>query len=135
MADFSALCPLFSTGVKNELFVPYKALAAISTTTRFNTQPPVGRSVTFTTIYVRPTTKWPSTTAGLKLLVGKAASQGAAYTVFASLMISETYTVNKWYAMTTTATNFSPANCIRMGVSAKETNAKGAEVILRYKEK
>jgi hypothetical protein len=138
MADFSALCPLFSTGVKNELFIERFSVSAVSTTARILAKlPPFGRSVTVTTIYVRPTTKWPSTTAALTFKAGKATSQlvaSATYTVFASLKISKTYTVNKWYAMTVTAKDFSPGNVIRFSVSSKET-CKGVEVWVRYKEK
>jgi hypothetical protein len=129
MAKSTELCPIFKNNlVKRSFYVPYKALASISTTTHFNTQPPIGNGYNVTTIWVRPTTKWPSTTANLKLLVGKAASQLAAMTVFASLMISKTYTVNKWYAMTTTSKAFTASDCLRMKVSSKETNAKGVEV-------
>jgi hypothetical protein len=138
MADFSALCPLFNTGVKNELYIPYFTLNALSTTARvLGKLPPFGRSVTVTTIYVRPTTKWPSTTAALTFKAGHATSQlvaSATYTVFASLKISKSYTTKKWYAMTTTAKNFSPGNVIRFSVSSKET-CKGVELIVRYKEK
>jgi hypothetical protein len=139
MADFSDLCPLFKTGVKNCVYVPRQALSSMSTTARvLGMLPPFGRSITVTTVYLRPTTKWPSTTAGTKLYIGKASSQLAAstvFSVFASLMISKTYTVKKWYAMTITAKNFSPADVIRAAVSSKETNAKGVELRLRYQEK
>jgi hypothetical protein len=54
--------------------------------------------------------------------------------VFASLLISKTYTVNKWYKMTTTAKSFSPGNIIRFSVGSKETT-KGVEVMVRYQEK
>ena len=139
MADFSELCPIFKTGVKNDLYVPRQALASLSTTARiFGVLPPLGRSVTFTSIYLRPTTTWLSITAALKLYVGKASSQLAAsaiFSVFASLMISKTYTTRKWYKMTSTAKNFSPADVIRLGVSSKETNGRGVELRLRYMEK
>jgi hypothetical protein len=138
MADMSALCPLFNTGVKNELYISRFSLTGLSTTARVLAKlPPFGRSVTVTTIYVRPTTKWPSTTAALTLKVGKATSQliaSATYTVFASLLISKTYTVNKWYKMTTTAKSFSPGNIIRFSVGSKEST-KGVEVMVRYQEK
>jgi hypothetical protein len=138
MADFSALCPLFSTGVKNELFIERFTLASLSTTARIlGKLPPFGRSVTVTTIYVRPTTKWPSTTAALTFKAGLATSQlvaSATYTVFASLKISKSYTIKKWYAMTTTAKNFSPGNVLRFSVSSNES-CKGVEVWVRYKEK
>lgn len=120
--------------MKRQIYVPYKALASISTTTHFNTMPPIGNGYNIATIWVQPTTKWPSVTANLKLLVGKAASQLAAMTVFASLMISKTYTVNKWYAMTTTKKAFSASDCIRMKVSSKETNAKGVMVRLTVQD-
>jgi hypothetical protein len=116
------------------MYVPYKALGSISTTTKFNTLPPIGQNYNIATIWVRPTTKWPSTTGGLKLLVGKAASQAAAPTVFASLQISKTYTVNKWYAMTVTKKEFLASDCVRCTVSAKKTNAKGVEMRIKIQD-
>lgn len=137
MSDFSALCPLFNTGVYSEVTFPGIVAGAISTTTSLGPGIPFGRSVIVTAAYVRLRTDI-SSTVTFTAKLAKAASWAATRTVFASCKISATstaYTVRRYKAMTVTAKTFSATDVLHIVGSKNETNMKSIDVVVRYKEK
>jgi len=137
MSDFSSLCPLFNTGVYNEITFPWIVAGAVSTTTSLGPGIPFGRSVIVTAAYARLRTDI-STTVTFTAKLAKAASWAATRTVFASCKITATNTVytNKRYkAFTVTAKTFSATDVLHIVGSKNETNMETIDVIVRYKEK
>lgn len=147
MADFSQLCPLFSTGVYNEISFTDIKCSGISTTMNAlvgavvrATQPgsfKFQRTVVVTAAYLRKTDA-----AGTKttvLLKRHAATGTAAGTAFASLAITITTTKNplaRWKKMTlATAKTFLAADVLGIGTKAKMTDGGIHSVIIRYREK
>ena len=137
MSDFSDLCPLFNTGVYNELTLPNYIVKAISTTTEIGPGIPFSRSVIVTHAYARRQTDI-STTVTYTAKLAKAASWSATQTVFASCKISATtteYPVGRYKAMTVTAKTFSATDVLHIANSKNETNMTTLDLIVRYKEK
>ena len=147
MSDFSQLCPLFSTGVYNEITFPEFTCTGLSTTNNAlvgavpkATQPgsfKFQRTVVVTAAYLRKTDA-----AGTKTtvkLTRHAATGTAAGTVFASLAITITTTknpLNRWKKMTlATAKTFLAADVLGITTGAKMTDGGKAAVIIRYREK
>ena len=137
MSDFSALCPLFNTGVYSELTLPGIVAASISTTTSMGPGIPFGRSVIVTAAYARLRTDI-STTVTFTAKLAKAASWAATRTVFASCKISATtatYTVRRYKPMTVTAKTFSATDVLHVVGSKSEASMHTMDIIVRYKEK
>jgi hypothetical protein len=140
MADFSALCPLFSTGVYNEMKI-YNGLAttARSTTTRFGI-PPFGRSVIVTAGYVAKLTTFAATCTALIVGLARGTSWTATRTVFATYKLSATAAVQivrKPLAFTIAAAKtFSATQILFLKFLKKEgAGAKTCDFWIRYKEK
>jgi hypothetical protein len=141
MADFSALCPLFSTGVYNDVKI-YDGLVttARSTTTRFGI-PPFGRSVIVTAAYIAKLTTFAATCTALKIALLRAASwSSATRTIFATFNLSATAATQicrKPLAFTiASAKTFSATQVLQLKFLKKEGGgAKTCDVWLRYKEK
>lgn len=139
MAAFSALCPLFNTGVYGELLFPGPVSCTNrSTTNRVDGLPPFSRTVVVTHAYVKKNTTFAGTATAVKLALVRAATWLATRTVFATINLSSTITtqkVGKWLAFTVTAKTFSATQLLQLKFLKKEAGAKGVEVMVRYKEK
>lgn len=139
MADFSALCPLFNTGVYNELAVVRSFSAASRATTTKWGIPVFGRTVVVTAAYVAKLTTQLATATALKVALCRAASWAATRTVFATLNLSSTITtqvIRKPLAMTmATAKTFSATQVLTLKFLTNEAGGKGIDVWIRYKEK
>ena len=141
MSDFSDLCPLFNTGVYNEIQVPYINLASRTTSEHFWTLPPFGRSVIVTDFYVSKLTTFAATCTALHLIMFRAATKGTARggaTAFASIILSATATVQplgRALTGTTTDTTFSATQILKFFCSKSEVGAKHVSVVIRYKDK
>jgi len=149
MSDFSSLCPLFNTGVYNEMTIPYITFSGCSTTmnalggikTRKASPASVKfqRSVVVTKIFhakvVTPGT------AAIYCAMRMVTSATAAMTAFASLKTSATatvsaYLVNRYRAMTQAANQtFLAADALGFSLKTKKTNGGIASFIVRYKER
>jgi hypothetical protein len=140
MSDFSALCPLFNTGVYGCVTFPTITVASISTTTTIGPAVPFGRSVIVTAAYVRRAADISSTVTYTVKLAKMAAwsTKIAGATVFASCKISSTataYPISRYKAFTVTAKTFSATDLLVVKNSQKETNMTTLDIIVRYKEK
>jgi len=148
MSDFSELCPLFNTGVYNELTIDQITMSGCSTT--MNALGGIaaraghpgsfkfGRTVVVTKIYAKKLVT--GTAASIFLLATRMATSGsAAMTVFASLEMSITVTVhcvNRYRAMTQAANQtFLAADVLGFSAKTKKTNGGKFGFIVRYKEK
>jgi hypothetical protein len=139
--DFSALCPLFNSGMYSELTIPgVFSTASKSTTTRF-AGIIFGRSVIVTAGYLAKMTALASATAKCKIALCRAASWGATASVFATLQLSKTTTVqilNKYIAFTQAAAKTFSATQMLIIKSRTASKATGKSVrgfVIRYKEK
>jgi hypothetical protein len=140
MADFSALCPLFNTGMYSEISFPDTiSLISRSTTNKFAALPPFSRSVIVTHAYVSKNTTFAATATAVKLAICRAATWAATRTVFGTINLSATVTaqpINKYLAFTiATAKTFSATQILHLKALKKEAGARGVKVIIRYKEK
>jgi hypothetical protein len=141
MADFSALCPLFNTGVYGCVTFPMIPMSTKTTSAMFNYGFNFGRSVIITHAFVQKVTAFASTCTAVKIKLAKAAAYATTYalrTVFASYTLSGTSTVQatgRWLTMTVTAKTFSATSVLHVHSSKSEANAKNVNVIIRYKER
>jgi len=139
--DFSALCPLFNTGMYSELTFPGPfALASVASTTTKFAGLIFGRSVIVTAAYAAKMTALASSTANCTVKLYRAASWAGAATVFASLKLSKTTTVQilkKPLAFTVAAAKtFSATQMLIIRESKATASGKSIQgVIVRYKEK
>lgn len=141
MSDFSALCPLFNSGMYSELTIPGPfSTASKSTTSRF-AGVIFGRSVIVTAAYLAKMTALASTTAKCKIRLCRATSWAGTNTVFATLTISKTTTtqiLKKYIALTQAAAKTFSATqmlLVKSGTASKATGKSFTGVIVRYKEK
>lgn len=148
MSDFSELCPLFSTGMYNELTIGQLTFTALSTTNdatvgkyTLAAHPgslKFGRSVIVTNVFLK---KLVTATTPLIVYVGRRAATGtAALTVFASLASSTTVTVhcvNRYRKMTQAANkNFNAADVLGITCNHASAAAMGKyEFIVRFKDR
>lgn len=139
--DFSALCPLFNTGMYSELTIPgpFNLASPTSVTTRF-AGILFGRSVIVTAAYVAKMTTPASATAACTVKLFRTSSWKVTGTAFASCKLSKTTTVqpvNKWLAFTIAAAKtFSATQWLLVKESKATASAKSVfGVIVRYKEK
>lgn len=139
MADFSALCPLFNTGVYHDIKM-FSNLSAISraTTNKF-AWPAFGRSVIVTAGWVAKLTTFTATATAVKVALCRAASWAATRTVFATINLSSSTTtqiVRKPLSMTmASAKTFSATQILHLKFLKSEAGAKNINVWVRYKEK
>lgn len=139
--DFSALCPLFNTGVYSELTIPGPLLQdnLASTTTKL-AGVIFGRSVIVTAAYLAKMTALATVSLNPTVKLYRQASWASAGTCFASFEISKTTTVqilNKWLAFTIAAAKtFSATQWLTVRGDKGRSNGKSVYgVIVRYKEK
>jgi len=139
--DFSALCPLFNTGVYSELTIPGPLVQdnLASTTTKL-AGILFGRSVIVTAAYLAKMTAIATVSSNPTVKLWRQSSWGAVGTVFASFEISKTTTVqivNKWLAFTLAAAKtFSATQWLTVrGDKGRENGKSIFGVIVRYKEK
>lgn len=141
MADFSALCPLFNTGVYSEVTFPMIPMTSKTTSAMFNYGFCFGRSVIVTAAYVQKVTTFGTTCTAAKIKLAKAAAASTTYalrTVFASYTLSGSSTVQatgKWLTMTVSAKTFGATSVLHVHSSKSEVGAKNVNLIIRYKEK
>jgi hypothetical protein len=138
VSDFSALCPLFSTGVYSELTLPYCNAGGVSLTEVVDAGYPFGRSVIITAAYLKKHTLFSATATGTKLYLCRQTSASGTATVFASIVLSATDTVvvpKQWAAFTVTATTFTATQVLAVRANKARTGMKHVSVIVRYKEK
>ena len=140
MADFSALCPLFNTGVYHDLklFGGF-SVASRSTTTRFG-MPPFGRSVIVTAAYIAKNTTFVASATAIKVALLRAASWASATrTIFATINLSSSITtqvIRKPLSMTiASAKTFSATQVLQLKFLKKEAGGRTVDVWVRYKEK
>lgn len=139
--DFSALCPLFNTGVYSELTIPGPLLQdnLASTTTKL-AGIVFGRSVIVTAAYLAKMTALATASLNPTVKLYRQASWASAGTCFASFEISKTTTVQileKYLAFTMAAAKtFSSTQWLTVRGDKSRANGKSIRgVIVRYKEK
>lgn len=147
MSDFSELCPLFTTGVYNELTVNVVGFTGLSATMNAlmgavikATKPcslKFDRTVIVTKVFAHQK-NIPGT--GVILLAKRHLSAGTvAGTAFASIVFSTTSTVkhlNSLHAMTQAANKtFLAADVLGFANKTKKTDGGRFSFIVRYKEK
>ena len=147
MSDFSSLCPLFNTGVYNELTIPYISFSGCTPTmnalggciTRVDNPGSFkfGRSVVVTRIYAG---KVITAATGVFMLATRMVTSGtAAMTVFASLEVSTTFdvqSINRFQKMTQASDQtFLAADVLGFTLKTTKTDAGKYSFIVRYKEK
>jgi hypothetical protein len=141
MADFSALCPLFNTGMYSEIAFPGPVYTtARSTTNRSESLPPFSRSVIITHCYIRKNTTFVASSSNLKLAIVRAATWGATRTIFGTFNLSATAATQirgKFLPFTiATAKTITATQIVQLKFLKKEgAGAKTVSVVVRYKEK
>lgn len=140
MADFSALCPLFNTGVYHETtFGGPISLVSLTTGAKFACLPPFGRSVIVTHAYVAKITTFAATCTAMKLAICRAATWAATRTVFGTIILSRTITtqiIKKPLPVTiATAKTFSATQVLHLKSLKSEAGARTVNIWIRYKDK
>ncbi len=148
MSDFSELCPLFDTGVFNEITFPnidmrditlsgnalYGSLFPSITMNGYYT---FGRTVVITGAFARRTGA--SQTLTLNLYLKHYTSVAAAGTVFGSGTIAFTLSIQDnycWMPFTVTEKTFTSTDILGLSPSAAAVSGVGSyDLIVRYKEK
>ena len=139
--DFSALCPLFNTGVYSELTIPGPlAQNNLASTTTKLAGILFGRSVIVTAAYLAKMTALATVSSNPTVKLYRQSSWASAGTVFASFEISKTTTVQilkKYLAFTIAAAKtFSATQWLTVRGDKARVNGKSIYgVIVRYKEK
>lgn len=142
MSDFSALCPLFNTGVYSELTIPGPLLQdnLASTTTKL-AGILFGRSVIVTAAYLSKMTTLATVSSNPTVKLYRQASWASSTaTCFASFEISKTITTqicNKYLQFTQAAAKtFSASQWLTVRGDKGRENGKSIHgIIVRYKEK
>ena len=138
LSDFSALCPLFNTGMYSEITFPPVTVNDRSTTNKLIGGLPFSRSVIVTHAYIAKLTTFLATVTALKIALCRAASWAATRTVFATITLSGTGTTQargKYLPFTVTAKTFSATQVLHLRTMEKEAGGKTVSVVVRYKEK
>lgn len=140
--DFSALCPLFNTGVYSELTIPGPISTATGTASTTVKLAGVifGRSVIVTAAYLAKLTALATASLNPTVKLFRQTSWASSGTCFASFEISKTTTtqiLKKYLAFTIAAAKtFSATQWLTVRTNKTVTNGKSiAGVIIRYKEK
>lgn len=153
MSDFSELCPLFNTGVYNELTIPGLVnLTGISTTANILEAGAdltagvsgggitFGRTVVVTDAYVRryAATSGASNTAAENLYLQHRSTKGAVATAFGTATVTTTLSVYSnytYWAMTVSNATFTSNAVLSLGMGTVTATAIGCyDLIIRYKE-
>lgn len=147
MSDFSELCPLFSTGVYNEVCLDFCSMSGLSATNnalvgaltaaKYPASFKFQRTVVVTKVYSQ---KRGVGSEAIILTIGRRAATGtAAKTAFASIAWSSTDTlfpVGRIRAMTQAANKtFLAADVLDISLKTTKTDAGQYGFIVRYKEK
>lgn len=148
MSDFSELCPLFNTGVFNEITFPnidmnditlsgnalYGSLASSITMAGAFT---FGRTVVVTGVFARRLGA--SQTAAVTLYLRHLTSATAAGTIFATITITPTISIldnYAWMPGVVSAKTFTSSELLGLAPSVGAVSGTGLyDIIVRYKEK
>lgn len=150
MSDFSELCPLFSTGVYNELYLgEFSGSAYASPTQNFMssagdpaTAPSsfrFGRTIVVTELYARK--RITPTTATCCLVLGRRTGSGTAtISPFGTLCMSTGITafpqiVRAWRAMGPTAMTLNTADVLSITNTLAGDDGGSFDIIIQYREK
>jgi hypothetical protein len=149
MSDFGELCPLFNTGVFNEITFPVIVSTASSDTVNLleglstagalagKDNFTFGRTVVVTNAFIR---KWTANLEIMYMHLKHYTSAGATPTAFGTWTISNTYTLEEvkyhWKAVTHTDKTFTSDEVLGLSVSCGTTSSGGEyDLIVQYKEK
>ncbi len=146
MSDFGELCPLFNTGVFNEITFPGIAMTNITAcgnaldntfTASSIGNFTFGRTVIVTGCYVRKTV---NPTATQTLALQHKTSRLAAGTTFGTIEVNISITgmaVNQtWVGMTVTEKTFTSSEVLGLTVGTSTASGAGTyDIMVRYKEK
>lgn len=149
MSDFSELCPLFNTGVFNEILFPWIPMTlAAQTCNALEGSETAGashagnflfeRTVIVTNAYVR---RWTDNVEQVTLHLDHRASAGATPTIFATWIVASTFTMvaNKytWVPVTISAgKTFTSSEVLGFCIGGGTTSSGGEwDLLVRYKEK
>jgi hypothetical protein len=147
MADFGELCPLFNTGVFNELVFPNVRLTVCTACVNvlFSTADSAasslgnwtfGRTVIVTDAWLR---RLASADSAVVAELKHHTSNNAVGTTFASLTVSITLTgfgvYQGWVPMTLTDTTFTSTDVLGLCGASVVTSAGAYDLMIRYKEK
>lgn len=149
MSDFSELCPLFNTGVFQEITFPDIRMTAVTAcgnvflgtlTAGSTTKPGIftfGRTVVVTDAFIKTRTK-PTIASTVLLRLMHFTSQLAAGTEIGSLAISitaSTVEIYTWVPMTVTDATFTSNEVLGLAPLTGTASGGGTyDLILRYKE-
>ena len=146
MSDFSELCPLFETGVFNEILFPYMPMTGVTATLNALmgtiTASKIGwftfgRTVVVTGAFVR---RVGATVEGAMILqLMHQTSQTAAQTVFGTFTVSTTgdgMDALTWAPMDVTAKTFTSSDILGFTMAVGSALSAGVyDLIVRYKDK
>ncbi len=149
MSSFGELCPLFNTGVYNEIFLG-RLTGSIYTTTTMNfisspgspatcpTSFRLGRTVVVTEMYFRRFVA--NTTATISIHIGRRTSTGsAAVSGFGTLTFADDVTTypdysRVWRALGATSFTLHTADALQIGINGDATTGD-FDIIVQYREK
>jgi hypothetical protein len=149
MSDFGELCPLFNTGVYNELYLG-RFTASVYTSATFNFLSSVGdpatapssfrfgRTVVVTEVYARRIGAITTATASLR--VGRRTGSGtAAQSLFGTMTFGEDATAfpdfaRAWQAMGITSMTLNTADVLDISACGVATDAS-YDIVVQYREK
>ena len=154
MSDFSELCPLFSTGVYNELYLGEMTLSAY-TLDLYNfmgsagdaatapTSLGFGRTVVVTEVWAKRHGTVTAYTATLCIVVGRRTGSGTAtVSAFGTLTLSVSSAVSgyapqlRWIPIGPSSFTLNTADFLHIGALSNETDsAEQIEFIVQYREK
>jgi len=153
MSDFSELCPLFETGVYNELYLgsmtcsmynvgTYNFLSSPQAAADGPTSLNFGRTVVVTQVWVKRGATATAYTATLCIIVGRRTGSGTtAATAFGTICFSMSTAVSQyrsrhWTPIDPTSFTLSTADYLDITCASDETDSgEGIEVIVQYREK
>ena len=154
MSDFSELCPLFTTGVYNELYLGTMTVSQLSLGTNnflssagdpatAPTSLGFGRSVVVTEVWAKRHGTCTAYTATLCILIGRRTGSGTAtISPFGTLTLSVSSAVAgyvpqlRWIPIGPTSFTLHTADFLHIGVlSDEQDSAEQIEFIVQYREK
>ncbi len=153
MSDFSELCPLFETGVYNELYLGSMTASAYNVGTyNFLASPGdpatapatmnFGRTVVITQLWAKRAATATAYTATLCILLGRRTGSGTAtISDFGTICISmstalSTRLPKTWMVMNPTSFTLNSADFLNISLASDETDSgEGIQFIVQYREK
>lgn len=148
MADFGELCPLFYTGVYNEVTFPRigpvsTVSAAVNLLECLSQAPSAGagrftfgRTVVVTDAFIR---RYLTNAENENLYLNIRPSGTSTYTVFGTATVTNTisvYTYHTWWAMTVASKTFTSNDVLGLGVGTITAVTQGSyHLIVRYRDK